>query len=306
MSQHPHSSKIFQTDKFRPEFVVEQTFPWSSHFKGQLGIGPENSEQSTNRPTKVEIPPVAEITCGWSFVLALTKSGQVYGWGYNKDSVLQVGPGDTIQSPTLSPSLSLARLVSLAAGPYHVLGLQEGASLLSWGWNFFGQLGISREQASTNTHVVIPRDCLNMACGAHISVAQMEDQSLLAWGANSSGQLGLGRVDRMGIDSPTKIMFSPKWNSRVTSFGCGMEHAFLLTENGDLYLWGSEKDGLGLDQTEVWVPTHLQNWKWALPRSFIWGNWESVFQWLFLGMLDKNSPWHKFHVEIIFNFVKFY
>jgi hypothetical protein len=90
----------------------------------------------------------------------------------------------------------------------------------------------------------------------------------------------------------------------IQSFGCSWKSSFAISEDGGLYAWG-EVDAY-TEETSLSTPTLLQNWRWMLPRSSILRRWNSVFQWLFLGRLDKNSRFNDFHDEIIFNLAKLY
>jgi hypothetical protein len=71
---------------------------------GQLGNG-DSRYNNKITPTKVDIPPVAEFTCGWSFVVALTRSGEIYGWGSNNEQQLQLDTPSVLH--VLSPTFSL-------------------------------------------------------------------------------------------------------------------------------------------------------------------------------------------------------
>jgi alpha-tubulin suppressor-like RCC1 family protein len=263
--------------------------------EGQLGHGAVGVTK--NIPTKVEIPgPVAEVTCGWSFVIAITRSAEIYGWGYNESQQLQQREvGGPVLLPSLSPALTASRICRIQAGTYHALGIREDGVLITWGRNHFGQLGIGEgRESELSLHMVIPKGCTEVASGSCSSYAMIEDGTLLAWGKNDNGQLGNG--DNNSVWSPKKFEFSPERKIGIACFGGTIEHCFLVTEEGDLYRWGGG----------YLTPKLLQKWKWELPKDYICVKWKSIFQWLFLGKLDQNSPLHELHVEIIFNFVTVY
>jgi alpha-tubulin suppressor-like RCC1 family protein len=272
--------------------------------KGQLGYG--KPHQSNSVPKKVEIPePVEEVTCVWSSVLVITRSRKIYGWGNNGDLQIQLDVHPLVLSPTAVPSFD--GYVSYAGGINHVMGLRDG-SVYTWGRNYFGQLGRDRNVKINlqplNRPFLVLGSCQSVACGSYNSFALMKDGSLWSWGNNPKGELGIGTTSQTML--PQKVTL-PNAETRVASYGVSSHNSFFVSEEGDLYIWGSGKDGtLGMGSTELTpklVPTLLQNWKWELPREYIWAKWKSVFQWLFLGRLDLNSPFHKLLVEIIFNFL---
>jgi alpha-tubulin suppressor-like RCC1 family protein len=278
--------------------------------KGQLGYGKPGENHSTAKKVE-EIPePVAQVTCGWSFVLALAKSGNLYGWGYNEDKELQLGHCEpSVPRPSLS---HLSGLLRVQAGPYHVLALREGGALWAWGWNYYGQLGVSPpgdtgpREKDWEPQLIIPSGVREVGSGSSYSFALMDDGSLLSWGKNDCSQLGRGTD--VSSHTPEKMCFFPEPETRIACFGGAVDHCFLVTEEGDLYMWGSgERGRLGMGQeVSEKVPTLLQQWKWELPKNYIWAKWKFVFQWLFLGRLDHDSPFRDLHVEIIFHFVTIY
>jgi hypothetical protein len=281
--------------------LTEEGSVYTMGYNDQAQLGSGNPGTSASTPIKVDIPePVLEITCGWACVFTLTKSGEVYQWGSNeKRQLVEEGEPYIIQ-PTLSPSLS--GFIHLQAGSFHALGLQPGGALFSWGWNWYGQLGNGERKGELEhkIHLVIPRGCRELASGSSVSIALMEDNNLLAWGKNTRAELGTGNTEPFGI-VPQIVQFSE--NTRIASFGSVTDHSYLLTDHGDLYVWGTGALGVGDDTSPKRVPTLIPEWKWELPKAYLWESWDPIFRWLFLGKLDKDSPLHELHVEIIFNFV---
>jgi alpha-tubulin suppressor-like RCC1 family protein len=261
---------------------------------GQLGIG-KGLKQYT--PTKVNIPtPVVEITCGWSFVLAITRSGQVFGWGLNDDQPLGFSTPTEVYTPILCPSIT--GFTHIQAGPFHAAGLQDGGALATWGTSAYP----GQEEASP--YLVIPKGCKDIATGYYTSYASMQDGSFFSWGENIHGQLGNGMAG--GSEGLQQVVFPPEWKSRVAFFGSASDHSFVISEEGDLYLWGSGENGrlgMGPDYRQRETPTLLPDWKWELPKS---AHWVKVFRWLFLGKQDTNSPFNLLHIEILFHLVTIY
>ncbi len=81
------------------------------------------------------------------------------------------------------------------------------------------------------------------ACGRESSLVATNHGSLYAFGSNIRSQLGLVSTDSTMIHSqPTKIEhFKGKMNWKQISMGA--EHTCALTEDGLVYIWGSNDDG---------------------------------------------------------------
>jgi hypothetical protein len=94
----------------------------------QLGIGNTTSPQTS--PVQVKDPSgtgyltsIVAVSAGPSHTLALTSTGEVYGWGLN--NVAQTGAGNTASPktvPVLVPGLS--NVVAVAAGRIHSLAVE--------------------------------------------------------------------------------------------------------------------------------------------------------------------------------------
>jgi len=86
-----------------------------------------------------------------------------------------------------------------------------------------------------------------IACGAYSSFAVSSD-SLYAWGA--------ARISEEVLRSPVKVCIK-SINSKIKSVSAGLNHAAVLTDNHELFLWGANSRGqLGLDHVEdSFVPT---------------------------------------------------
>src|SRR5262245_39296061 len=76
--------------------------------------------------------------------MALTRSGEVWTWGWNASG--QLGNGCTLgvncddsSVPAAVPGLN--DIVAIAAGPQHAAALASSGRLWTWGYNWYGQLG---------------------------------------------------------------------------------------------------------------------------------------------------------------------
>ena len=149
-----------------------------------------------------------------------------------------------------------ARYASIAAGGSHSLALMTNGKVYAWGYNFYGQLGLSTsgddadEKSPTLITALSNITVSSIAAGNEYSLALTTDGKVYAWGNNFNGHLGLGTSgDDAGEDSPTLI--TALSNITVSSIDAGYSHSLALTTDGKVYAWGSNGNGqLGLGNNE--------------------------------------------------------
>ncbi|XP_028550707.1 RCC1 domain-containing protein RUG3, mitochondrial isoform X2 [Dendrobium catenatum] len=114
---------------------------------GRLGLGSGGGPGeggSFATPSRVNaLPvPVAAVSCGGFFTMALTADGQLWSWGANSN--YELGRGDSADDwrPKPIPSLQDTRIVQIASGGYHTLALTDKGVLYMWGNAKDSQLGV--------------------------------------------------------------------------------------------------------------------------------------------------------------------
>jgi hypothetical protein len=117
---------------------------WGSSLQGVLGHGPTGARFSApnvvNYFFSADIK-VVSVACGKSHSLALTDNG-LYAWGSSKHGQLGLGRQRlSEQRPVLVKALADTVIVSIAAGQYHSVALDDAGQVWTWGWGVHGQLG---------------------------------------------------------------------------------------------------------------------------------------------------------------------
>ncbi|WP_066583946.1 RCC1 domain-containing protein [Cellulomonas timonensis] len=163
---------------------------WGAGYAGQLGDG----TNVNNRPAAGLVPGlsgVAYVAAGGAHSLAITESGDVFGWGENYAG--QLGDGTTTQRHAPVRVVGLDAAAAAAAGSdFSAVVLRDG-TVWTFGSNSRGQLG-----DGTNANSALPVSAGLSGVGA-VAVGAMHalaltDGSLHSWGENSSGQLGDGSL----------------------------------------------------------------------------------------------------------------
>ena len=134
----------------------------------------------------------------------------------------------------------------------------EIPSLVVWGRNQLGQLGIEPQTAavvknpvSVSLERLFARSCRQqvrqVACGkAHtVLLVQIDGQPVVVtFGSNRNGQLGIGKNVSANVDPSTVNV------NNVFQVACAKNSTFAINDQGRLFSWGSSKDGvLGLPQS---------------------------------------------------------
>jgi alpha-tubulin suppressor-like RCC1 family protein len=152
----------------------------------------------------------------------------------------------------------------IVAGWLHACGITTSDTVLCWGDNRSGQLGIGGIDApeiAPNEHAVPARissdeKFADLSLGATNTCGITLDHRAFCWGANQTGQLGDGTTTSRG--TPTLVAgglkfvaialgsgFAGGTNVTIPATGAqgSVAHACALTESGAPYCWGWNGDG---------------------------------------------------------------
>ncbi|KAI9089046.1 hypothetical protein K1719_029325 [Acacia pycnantha] len=157
-------------------------------------------------------------------------------------------------------------VVDIACGLDHSLVLCCDHTLLSGGSNIYGQLGRMRQDLGffPVDKILCP---ISIASGlghslaisqfAALDDASEETRSVASWGWNQNSQLG-----RAGPENLPSLVEALEGENPISVSG-GRAHSLVLTSGGDLWVWGSGRNGrLGLgsssDETEPFYLDSLE------------------------------------------------
>jgi len=150
--------------------------------------------------------------------------------------VVQLSSGNTIAN--------LPVIVSISAGIYHCLALDEEGKVFGWGQNSYGQLGVSAQRkvaADTPRLVPLEKPVKKIKAGGFFSIVRDVNDDIWSFGWNTNGQLGR-KNDNQVIG---KIEFS---HGPIRDFDTGYRFTIVLCEDGSV--WGvGENDGNQLGVT---------------------------------------------------------
>jgi alpha-tubulin suppressor-like RCC1 family protein len=280
-------------------------YSFGENVQGQLGLGRGN-RKNTWTPSLVAFPApmkIIDVACGFNHVLALSAEGEVHVWGQNKGGKLGGNFDDDYSAEVPVKLENLENIVGVYAN-FHSMALTRDGALYVWGWGGLGSLGLGNLEDKYSPEVLFKGGVVSVACGGGHSLVLLDDGRILGWGCNDAGQLGIGSPVPKSV--PTLLPLSAELlalGQIPFTLGCLYDHSFLVTNKGDLYLWGLGQAGqLGLG--------HYRNKKRPTKLGFRVkagvnkeGEWRAIFQWLFLGRVDAGSPFFVLPQEVVYFFV---
>ena len=118
--------------------------------RGQLGHGDLSPQTKPCLIQALAGVPVKAIACGLWHSLVLSRTGDMYSWGWNRDGQLGLRQSSvtTVALPSLVEVISgscaggdSVEVVSVSCGSRHSAAVTEAGELFCWGWGGWGQLG---------------------------------------------------------------------------------------------------------------------------------------------------------------------
>jgi alpha-tubulin suppressor-like RCC1 family protein len=197
-------------------------------------------------PTPVPVLP--QVAAGSGISIALKTNGTVAAWG--DQEVGQLGNNVISASsqgvPQTVMNLSNARRV--AAGELHAVALRVDGTVVSWGSNADGKLGIGTLGGNFATPQVVNglTNITAIAVGLNHSLALRNDGTVWVWGGNDQCELGLNDTTPRATATPVAGL------ANVTSIFSGGPHSLALRSDGAVFAWGRNDFGqLGLGSTSI-------------------------------------------------------
>jgi alpha-tubulin suppressor-like RCC1 family protein len=166
---------------------------------------------------------------------------------YDENIHLFISNNDnTLIERTIVEELCHKQINDLNFGYNHYIARTASNKVYSWGNNYLGQLGNSREDNDLNVYNKPELNALlsgleinAIECGWHHSLALTKNSEVYAWGWNRFGQIGNGCYD----NQLTPIKVEGLRNQRVIMISCGFYHSMALTESGRVFSWGDNEYG---------------------------------------------------------------
>jgi len=214
--------------------------------------------------------------------------------------------GIETNEPIIKPRCidNLSDIKSVHSGLSHNLCVSYSGKVFSFGGNFRGQLGLGHTDNVSIPTLIPTLDNIVMAAGGdNHSLFLNGNGEVFSCGNNFEEQLGYKLSEKdVYSTTPTKITDLPK----IKSIACGANHSMVLSEDGDVYTFGSNSHcQLGISN----IQSNLRPAKLNFPNitcsitgitcgknhSVLIGDDNSV--WVFGDILEKSAIPSKINVE---------
>ncbi|HTZ64843.1 MAG TPA: hypothetical protein VMB51_12135 [Solirubrobacteraceae bacterium] len=270
---------------------------WGTGYRGELGDNGNEAaweqghpwvmvkarENASHEPQGL-LEGVKQVAGGGTHRLALLKDGRVMAWGQNQDGELgqinangegvhgfeyQTGLNErlpkVVQTVNAEGEVTpLQGVTAIAAGGGADFALTNQGTVMAWGTDNVGQLGIAKsEECKTEVSEkegrsepcsAIPRPVVwedgeplegvqAVYAGEFAAYARLEGGRLVSWGDNSDGELGTAEEQTGGHakDAPPAYVLQADGQKleNVAEVAAGYNIAFARLTNNEIYAWGS-------------------------------------------------------------------
>lgn len=181
-------------------------FLWGRNVYGQVG---DQNNTSKNNPVEITSSfnlttneKIISIALGWGHSVALTSNGRLFTWGFNTFGQLGNNTQEDESQPveitlffTLNPN---EKVISIKLGSSHSYLSTSLNRRFVWGWNQYGQLGISdfeNQLIPYEWHLSFEHAIKDVFLGVYHSAVILENGRLALFGYNNEGQLGIHGIE---------------------------------------------------------------------------------------------------------------
>ena len=190
---------------------------------------------------------------GFSHACVIVGDTNVMCWGLNGDG--QLGYGDTAERrhpPNAYFHFDGKKVSAIVCGISHTCVLiSTNASILCWGGNSLGQLGVGdnvQRNSPTPVNLGAGMTARAIAAGQSFTCAILTNGNVTCWGHNfggtPAGMLGLGNTANTNTPSSTNPVRLGTGRTAL-AISAGSYHACAILDNGQLKCWGNG-EGLGI------------------------------------------------------------
>ena len=191
--------------------------------EGQLGLGDTTQR---NTPTQIQgHEDIIEVSCGLYHTAIVKSNGTVYTFGRNNDGQLGLGDsGSGTERTTPTQIQGFEDIIAVSCGDYHTAILKNDGTVYTFGWNYYGQLGLGNSGSGTDrttpTQIQTHSDIIAVSCRRGNTAILKSDRTLYTFGDNTYGQLGDGSTTRR--DTPVPVVDNNNISvDNIATVSCG-------------------------------------------------------------------------------------
>ena len=121
---------------------------WGRNEHGQLGLNTAGTYTDKSSPTQIGTDTTWRYARGGNkSVFAVKTDGTLWSWGYNRNGALGQNNEVKYSSPTQIPGTNW-NIALTSGGEFSTIATKTDGTLWSWGYNYYGQLGLNEGSES--------------------------------------------------------------------------------------------------------------------------------------------------------------
>lgn len=230
---------------------------WGMGTSGQIGNGGNTNclspMQVLNSQPGGTVNSPRQVSCGYTYGVALLTNGTVWTWGTGIHG--ELGAGATTTSFTPVQVSGLSNIIAISSGWKHTLALKNDGTVWAWGYNSHGELGDGTSNNQfTPVQVLNVSNIVAVSGGDYNSIALRNDGTVWKWGVNDVGELGFGTNDNTlaGVANDSVVHAFPA-QVMQDRFGNGFSNVVLVANrdyhniavktDGSVWMWGANDQG---------------------------------------------------------------
>ncbi|XP_068541248.1 secretion-regulating guanine nucleotide exchange factor-like isoform X10 [Anas acuta] len=218
---------------------------------GQLGVGHKEDVliPQSLKDVSCKCEDIKSITGGGGHSAVITGAGELFVCGHNKEGQLGLNHTEDALRFTLCTALSGFHVKEVACGWDFTIILVGTGVVLSCGSNAFGQLGIPQISGPCLTPQKIEslkEKVVDIAAGLRHALAATESGLVLQWGtgmASRAKRANQGKTLPLFLSAKEPCEVTGLEDVKVKRVTASSYHSVSLTDEGHLYVWGSNKHG---------------------------------------------------------------
>ena len=170
-----------------------KVYTFGNNSLGQLGIGVASNKYAPQHVT--EVSNAVSVAAGAYFALAVREDGTMKSWGQNNHGQLGNGAMSAWQKTPVDVNLGTCKAFRADGGGSHAVALCVAGTVVAWGLNTNGQLGVdpTLQRRPTPLEVAGLGSMVDVAAGDYHSAALSSIGRQSVWGGNGFGQVGDGQ-----------------------------------------------------------------------------------------------------------------
>ncbi len=231
---------IYEVKNYNPTYTLNYppTGARGIDYNVTLNVTVTDAESDNTNVTFLD--KIQSMCVGQYYTCGILENRSLMCWGYNAYG--QTGIGSDSPDPVTSPRYVdfNGRFIDVACGQGHTCGLLENGSVLCWGANGYGQLGLGYTSSEEHDpqYVDGPSNFTTISAGEDTTCGILINGSGMCWGWNTYSQTGIGN-DNSPVNSPSYVAGERKFVEIAPS---SYRHTMGLLENGSAMCWGQNYD----------------------------------------------------------------